>query len=50
MNKFILREFISKTFNIKGQIVGRCKKIVILYYKDLKIEDYCTIQEEELNV
>lgn len=48
MVKFILREFIAKTFNMKNEIVSRYRKIVILHYIDDMLKDYCTLQEEEL--
>jgi hypothetical protein len=50
MSKYILREFISKTFNMKNEITHQYKTIVILHYENNNIIDYCTLQEEEINV
>ena len=50
MSKFILREFISETFNMKNETVGRYRKIVILEKENEDLIDYCTLEEEELNV
>lgn len=50
MNKFILREFISKTFNMDCKITNKYKKIVLLHFINDEIVDYCILYEEEINV
>lgn len=50
MSKFILREFISKTFNMNCKITNKYKKIVLLHLIDEEIVDYCTLEEEKINV
>ena len=50
MSPLIIREFISKTFNMKCETVGRYRKIVILEKENDDVIDYCTLEEEELNV
>jgi hypothetical protein len=50
MSKFILSEFISKTFNMDNEITNTYKKTVLLHIEDDILIDDCILQEEKINV